>query len=164
MGDGEGDVPHGVAVGGTRWPNKGGTEESKKPNCTDSPAFLGSHRRRVPATVGPAPCPTSPNLSAMGVALRLLARSLGTGQHPFLGARTGMGLGQGGRALPHHEGRQPPQPTALRSCPNVATSMCNHCVTSFSLNISSPLPPQPHRNPTIFFLFLFFPLFCFLQN
>lgn len=77
-----------------------------------------------------------------------------------------MGLGQGGAgSLPHHEGRQPPQPAALHSRPNIATSMCNHCVTSFSLNISSPLPPQPHRNPTIFFSISFFSsFFVFLQN
>lgn len=38
--------------------------------------------------------------------------------------------------------------------------LCNHCVTSFSLNIS-PLPPQPHRDPTIFFSISFFSSFLF---
>lgn len=76
-----------------------------------------------------------------------------------------MGLGQGGAgSLPHQEGRQPPQPAALHPCPSIATSMCNHCDTSFSLNVSSPLPPQPHRNPTIFFYSFFFLFFVFCKT
>lgn len=176
LGQWGGTCPHGVAVEGpdvpTGWQrNEGG----KEPNCTHSPAFLESHKRWVPATVGPLLTVISPNLSSTCFAPAASGKFLweqrssfhlswdksGTwAEHrreglPCLGPRKrGCRHARGGGALPAGPG---PLSTFLTLPPQ----LCNRCVTSFSLNSFLPTLPNPIGIPQYFFLFLPPPFFFY---
>lgn len=70
----------------------------------------------------------------------------------------------GRKAAGHNPGDPPSGPRPPPLSLTLPPRLCNHCVTSFSLNISFSPPPEPHRNPTIFFSISFFPLFLFFEK
>lgn len=162
MGDGEGDVPHGVGVVGTGWPDK---RRNRREQDTQR------HLLEKSPTVGPGDggtphcLPPSPNLSSMCLAPAAFGSFPRNQLSPLPWRRAGLGLGQGEGSLPHQEGRQRPQPAAPHSCPHIATSPVQSLRYQFFFKyLFLPSLPSPIGTPQYFFLFLFYPLFCFLQN
>lgn len=166
MGDGEGDVPHGVGVVGTGWPDKrrnGGEQDTQRHL---SPASWRSRQWWAPATVGrPIACPP-PQISApCAWPLQLSAPSLGTSCHPFLGGGQAWVWARGrAHCLTRKAGSSHSGP-APHSCPHIATSPVQSLRYQFFFKyLFLPSLPSPIGTPQYFFLFLFYPLFCFLQN